>query len=102
MATQTGRDMPSEVSLAVASGTSNYVLRIDENPDSSEQLSAGFLTDMEVGANVEITQGTTVRWYGNITSLTDLSGEANARSLRINFPTHSRTGTFTTGSGCDC
>ena len=90
------RDTPDEVSLSVASGLNNYVLRIDENPDSSEQLSVGFLTDMEVGANVEITQGTTVRWYGNITSLTDLSGEANARSLRINFST--RTGTFTTGS----
>ena len=95
MATQPDRDTPSEVSLAVASGTNNYVLRIDENPDSSEQLSAGFLTDMEIGAEVEIRQGSTVRWHGSVTSLTDLSGEANARSLRINFPT--RTGTFTTG-----
>ena len=95
MATQPNRDTPSEVSLAVASGLNNYVLRIDENPDSSEQLSAGFLTDMEIGAEIEIRQGSTVRWHGSVTSLTDISGEANARSLRINFPT--RTGTFTTG-----
>ena len=95
MATQPDRDTPSEVSLSVTSGTNNYVLRIDENPDSSEQLSAGFLTDMEIGAEVEIRQGSTARWHGSVTSLTDISGEANARSLRINFPT--RTGTFTTG-----
>ena len=95
MATQPDRDTPSEVSLALTSGLNNYVLRIDENPDSSEQLSAGFLTDMEIGAEIEIRQGSTVRWHGSVTSLTDISGEANARSLRINFPT--RIGTFTTG-----
>ena len=95
MAIQTDRDTPSEVSLAATSGTNNYVLRIDENPDSSEQLSAGFLTDMEIGAEVEIRQGSTARWHGSVTALTDISGEANARSLRINFPT--QTGTFTTG-----
>ena len=50
---------------------------------------------MEIGAEIEIRQGSTVRWHGSVTSLTDLSGEANARSLRINFPT--RIGTFTTG-----
>ena len=95
MATQPDRDTPSEVSLSATSGLNNYVLRIDENPDSSEQLSAGFLTDMEIGAEVEIRQGSTTRWHGSITSLDDISGEANARSLRINFST--LTGTFTTG-----
>ena len=95
MATQPDRDTPSEVSLSATSGLNNYVLRIDENPDSSEQLSAGFLTDMEIGAEVEIRQGSTTRWHGSVTSLDDISGEANARSLRINFST--LTGTFTTG-----
>ena len=74
MATQPNRDTPSEVSLAVASGLNNYVLRIDENPDSSEQLSAGFLTDMEIGAEIEIRQGSTVRWHGSVTSLTGYFG----------------------------
>ena len=95
MATQPDRDTPSEVSLSATSGLNNYVLRIDENPDSSEQLSAGFLTDMEIGAEIEIRQGSTTRWHGSVTSLDDISGEPNARSVRINFST--LTGTFTTG-----
>ena len=95
MAIQGNRDTPSEVSLAATTGLNNYVLRIDENPDSSEQLSAGFLTDMEVGAEVEIRQGSTARWHGSVTALTDIPGEANARSVRISFST--LTGTFTTG-----
>ena len=95
MATQPDRDTPSEVSLAATTGLNNYVLRIDENPDSSEQLSAGFLTDMEIGAEIEIRQGSTTRWHGSVTALTDISGEPNARSVRINFST--LTGTFTTG-----
>ena len=50
------------------------MLRIDENPDSSEQLSAGFLTDMELGAEIEIRQGSTTRWHGSVTALDGYSG----------------------------
>ena len=89
------RDTPDEVSIGTASGTNNYVLRIDENPNSSQQLPNEFLDDIRLGTEIEIVQGTTIHWRGRVVSVTDLAGEPNAQSLRINFPT--RTGTFTTG-----